>query len=163
VTRWLPSPLLSAALCVLWLFLNDSASPGHILVGVLAGVLLPLAIAPLKPPGPRLRHPLVLARLTLRVGGDVLLSSFQVGAGVLLAGRRPPRSAFVLVPLDLRDAHGLAALAMITTVVPGTVWAELAPDSSALLLHVFDLEEDEAAFVARFKRRYELPLKEIFG
>ena len=163
MTRWLPSPLLSAALCVLWLFLNDSASPGHILVGVLAGVLLPLAIAPLKPPGPRLRHPLVLARLTLRVGGDVLLSSFQVGAGVLLAGRRPPRSAFVLVPLDLRDAHGLAALAMITTVVPGTVWAELAPDSSALLLHVFDLEEDEAAFVARFKRRYELPLKEIFG
>ena len=161
--RWLPSPLLSAALCVLWLFLNDSASPGHILIGVLAGVLLPLAIAPLKPPGPRLHQPLVLARLVLRVGGDVVLSSFQVAAGVLLAGRRPPRSAFVLVPLDLRDAHGLAALAMITTVVPGTVWAELAPDSSALLLHVFDLEEDEAAFVARFKRRYELPLKEIFG
>lgn len=159
--RWLPSPLLSAALCVMWLLLNDSASAGHILTGVLAGVLLPVAIAPLKPPGPRLRHPVVLARLVLRVGGDVLVSAFQVGAGVLRS--RPPRSAFVVIPLDLRDAHGLAALAMITTVVPGTVWAELAPDSSALLLHVFDLEGDEAAFIAMFKRRYELPLKEIFG
>jgi multicomponent K+:H+ antiporter subunit E len=44
-----------------------------------------------------------------------------VAWGVLNAGRRPPRSRFVKVPLDLRDANGLAALAMICTVVPGTV------------------------------------------
>ena len=73
----------------------------------------------------------------------------------------PPRAAFVTIPLDLRDANGLAALAMITTVVPGTVWSELALDRSALLLHVFDLD-DEARFVARFKARYERPLMEIF-
>lgn len=67
----------------------------------------------------------------------------------------------MLVPLDLRDTHGLAALAMITSVVPGTVWAELAPDHSVLLMHVFDLD-DEAAFIARFKRDYEQPLRQIF-
>jgi len=55
----------------------------------------------------------------------------------------------------------LASLAMITAVVPGTVWAELATDRSALLLHVFDVD-DEAAFIAHYKSRYERPLQEIF-
>jgi multicomponent K+:H+ antiporter subunit E len=55
-----------------------------------------------------------------------------------------------------------AALAVITAVVPGTVWCELAPDRSAFRLHVFDVEEDDEAFVARFKARYERPLQEIF-
>ncbi|MND08945.1 putative monovalent cation/H+ antiporter subunit E [compost metagenome] len=50
---------------------------------------------------------------------------------------------------------------MITTIIPGTVWSELAGDRSALLLHVFDVE-DEAAFVAEFKDSYERPLMEIF-
>ena len=88
-------------------------------------------------------------------------SAVEVGLGVVRARRRPPRGRFVVVPLELRDEHALAALAMITAVIPGTVWAELAPDRSALLLHVFDLA-DEAAFIAHFKRDYEHPLKEIF-
>jgi multicomponent K+:H+ antiporter subunit E len=50
---------------------------------------------------------------------------------------------------------------MVTTVVPGTVWCELAVDRRAMLLHVWDVDE-ELAFVARFKARYEKPLQEIF-
>jgi multicomponent K+:H+ antiporter subunit E len=84
-----------------------------------------------------------------------------VGLGVFRATQRPPRARFVVVPLELRDAQALAALSIITTVIPGTVWSELAPDRSRLLLHVFDLD-DEDRFVARFKARYEQPLKEIF-
>jgi multicomponent K+:H+ antiporter subunit E len=84
-----------------------------------------------------------------------------VAAGVWRAKARPPRGAFVVVPLELRDVHALAALTMITAVVPGTVWSELAPDRSALLIHVFDLD-DEAAFIQHFKTDYEQPLKEIF-
>ncbi len=65
------------------------------------------------------------------------------------------------MPLDLHDANGLAALSMITTVIPGTVWSELALDRSILLMHVFDLQ-DEASFIAHFKATYERPLMEIF-
>ena len=65
------------------------------------------------------------------------------------------------VPLELRDPHALAALAIITTVVPGTVWSRAGARPQRLLLHVFDLD-DEAAFIAHFKARYERPLKEIF-
>lgn len=161
MSRWWPSPLLSVALWALWLLLNDSLAPAHLLLGLVVALVVPLLIAPLKPRGPRVRKPLVLVRLVFRVGGDVVVSALQVAAGVVRGRTRPPRGAYVRVPLDLRDTHGLAALAIITAVVPGTVWSELAADRSSLLVHVFDLA-DEAAFIAEYKGRYELPLKEIF-
>ena len=117
-------------------------------------------MAPLRPAGPPVRHPLVLARLILNVGHDVIVSALQVGAGVLHSGRQLPQSEFVVIPLDLHDRHGLAALAMITAVVPGTIWCELSPDRNVLLLHVFNVG-DVDVFVRHYKERYELPLKEI--
>lgn len=161
MSRLFPAPLLSVALFALWLLLNLSVSPGNLLLGAALGILAPLLMAPLRPQHAHVRKPLVIARLIGRVGIDVILSNVQVARGVLRAGSHPPRSMFVHIPLDLRDAHGLAALAMITTVVPGTVWSELALDRSVLLLHVFDLD-DEATFIAHFKHTYERPLREIF-
>lgn len=161
MNRLFPAPLLSLALFALWLLLNLSMSPGNLLLAAAMGLLAPILMAPLRPQHAHVRRPLTIARLICRVGADVILSNLQVARGVLRAGSAPPRSAFVHIPLALRDAHGLAALSMITTVVPGTVWSELALDRSVLLLHVFDLE-DEAAFIAHFKHTYERPLMEIF-
>lgn len=158
--RLLPAPLLSLALFALWLVLN-SASPGHLLLGAALAVAMPLLAAPLRPVPARLRRPGVLLRLVLTVGADVLASNWQVALGLLRSPWREPRGTFVTVPLELHDAHGLAALAIITAGVPGTVWCELALDRSAVLLHVFDLD-DEAAFIAHYKARYERPLMEIF-
>jgi multicomponent K+:H+ antiporter subunit E len=159
--RYFPAPWFSLALAMLWLVLNLSISPGNLLLAVLLGLLAPLLMAPLRPLPVSIRRPSVIIRLFFLVGRDVLISNLQVGWAVWNARRKPPRSAFVKVPLDLRDANGLAALAMITTVVPGTVWSELALDRSVLLMHVFDLE-DEAQFIEHFKTTYERPLMEIF-
>ncbi|KQW24271.1 MULTISPECIES: Na+/H+ antiporter subunit E [Pseudomonas] len=159
--RLLPAPWLSLALWLLWLVLNVSVSAGHLLLGALLGFLAPLMMRPLRPRPIRIRRPWVVLRLFLLVGRDVLVSNLAVAWGVLNAGRRPPRSRFIKVPLDLHDANGLAALSMITTVIPGTVWSELALDRSILLMHVFDLQ-DEASFIAHFKATYERPLMEIF-
>lgn len=160
--RWLPSPWLSLGLFAGWLLLTRSAGAGQLLLGLGVAWVMPLLMQPLRPtPGP-LHRPRVLLRLVLRVGRDVLRSALQVAAGVVRARRQPPRGRFVRLPLELRDPHALAALAMITAAVPGTVWCELAADGSTLLLHVFDLQ-DEAAFVAQFKADYEHPLKEIFA
>ncbi|MNP40980.1 putative monovalent cation/H+ antiporter subunit E [compost metagenome] len=120
-----------------------------------------MLMAPLRPLQVRLQRPGVIIALVLRVGIDVVVSNLQVGWAVWNTGRRAPRSAFVKVPLELRDANGLAALSMICTVVPGTVWSELALDRSILLLHVFDLD-DEEQFIEHFKSTYERPLMEIF-
>ncbi|NUZ07315.1 Na+/H+ antiporter subunit E [Piscinibacter koreensis] len=159
--RWLPAPLLSAGLFTFWLLLQQSVAPAHLLLGALIAIAVPRLTAPLRVAGGRVRHPLRLLRLIGHVGGDVVRSGLGVGAGVLKASRHPPRGRFVVVPLELRDPHALAALAMITAVVPGTVWCELALDRSALLLHVFDVADD-AAFIAHYKSRYERPLVEIF-
>lgn len=159
--RLLPSPWLSLSLFGGWLLLTRSFSVGQVLLGISVSVVMPLLMAPLRPrPGP-LRRWGVLVRLILRVGRDVLWSAAQVGIGIVRAKADPPRGTFVVVPLELRDVHALAALTMITAVVPGTVWSELAPDRSALLIHVFDLD-DEAAFIQHYKSDYEQPLKEIF-
>ena len=131
------------------------------MLGAALAILAPVMFAPLRPLPVRIRRPGVILKLFFLVGRDVVASNIAVAWGVLRAGKNPPRSRFIKIPLDLRDANGLAALSMITTVVPGTIWSELALDRSVLLLHVFDLD-DEAAFIEHFKTAYERPLMEIF-
>ena len=161
MTRLLPAPLLSASMFVLWLVLNDEASGGQLLLAFAVAIAVPIVCAPLRPLPVRIRRPRAIVRLIGIVAHDVVESNLAVAWRVLHARRRPPRGAFVRIPLDLHDANGLAALAMITTIVPGTVWCELALDRSAFLLHVFDVA-DEAAFITYYKARYERPLMEIF-
>ncbi|MEO8508114.1 MAG: Na+/H+ antiporter subunit E [Betaproteobacteria bacterium] len=161
--RLLPAPLLSLVLFALWLALNHSTSAGHLALAAIIGLAVPVLTAPLRPLPVRVRHPVTIVRLVVAVAHDVIVSNWRVGARIVhKGGRGPPQPAFVRVPLALRDASGLAALAIITTIIPGTVWSELALDRSVLLLHVFDLD-DEAAFVAHYKDRYERPLLEVFG
>jgi multicomponent K+:H+ antiporter subunit E len=159
--RLLPAPLLSALLFVLWLVLNPPLGAGQAILGAIVAVALPAIAAPLRPLRVRLRRPATVVLLLLIVGLGVLRSNLDVARGIFRSRARPSTGAFVKVPLELTDPSALAVLAMITTVVPGTVWTELALDHSAVLLHVFDVD-DEAAFVADFKARYERPLREIF-
>lgn len=159
--RLFPAPLLSASLFAMWLVLNRSLGPGNLLLAAMVSLAMPLIFAPLRPVPVRIRRPLVIARLILTVGGDVIASNFHVGLAALRPRARLPRGRLVRIPLELHDVNGLAALATITTVIPGTVWVQLAPDHGELLLHVFELH-DEAGFVAWYKARYERPLAEIF-
>ena len=159
--RCLPAPLMSASLLVLWLLLARSASAGQIVLGIAIAVLVPILTAKLVPQNVRIARPGVAIRYSIRVLGDVLLSNLVVGWGVLCGQTQRPSAAFVSIPLDLRDPVGLAVLAMVTTIVPGTVWSEIAAARSTLLLHVWDIGEVRE-FVSRFKTHYEQPLREIF-
>ncbi|MNT33960.1 Na(+)/H(+) antiporter subunit E1 [compost metagenome] len=108
-----------------------------------------------------MRRPGVALRLSFLVTFDMLKSAYDV-ARLLLTRRTADISArFVQIPLDMRDPNGLAVLAMIMCLTPGTAWGEVSFDRTTLLIHVFDLE-DEAAFIALIKTRYERPLMEIF-
>ena len=160
--RIVPAPLLSMALLGLWLALARRASLGQLALGLVIAVSVPLATARLRSTSVRVRRPLVVARFIATVGYDVLVSNFEVAWGVVAWRWRRPRPCFVRIPLELRDPTGLAALAMVMTVIPGTVWSELALDRSALLVHVWDLDKPEDVFVTRVKARYETPLREIF-
>lgn len=159
--RWLPSPWLSLAIFAGWALLSRSTDAATLALGALLALGVPRLSARLRPSPGALRRWGTLAWLILRVGRDVVRSAVEVALGVLRLPRRVPRGAFVRVPLELRDTHALAALSMITAVVPGTVWSELAADGASLLIHVYDLD-DEAAFIAHYKGDYERALQEIF-
>jgi multicomponent K+:H+ antiporter subunit E len=153
---------LAAAMLLLWLLLNQTLAPVQILFGALLGAAVAWASTTLRPLRATFDHPLVAARLFAVVIGDILRSNVRVACIVLgLTGGRKVEPAFVEIPLDLRDPHGLAVLSVIITSAPGTVWAGLSPDGSVLALHVLD-REAEADWTSWLKNRYERSLIRIF-
>lgn len=164
IRRLFPAPLLSLALLAIWLVLNRDYSLGQVLLGALVATLVPQMTQSLRPTPVRIRHLGVAFRLFMQVGWDVIVWNWRVLLGTLATRERLPRGGFITVPLDLRDPSGLAVLAAIMCVIPGTIWSELALDRSTLLVHLFDLPDEQAAQaeVTLIKTRYEKPLMEIF-
>jgi multicomponent K+:H+ antiporter subunit E len=161
MSRILPHPLLTLALLLMWLMLTRF-SLGHLLLGSAIAIVAGQAMASLHPDRSRLRRWDKIARLAGIVFVDILRSNAAVAALILTHGRHGRRrSGFLDIPLDLRDRTGLAWLAVIITATPGTAWIEYEAGSDLLLIHVFDLV-DEDGWRAIIKSRYEALLLEIF-
>lgn len=161
MNRFVPHPILTLALLLLWLILNGF-SLGHLLLGALVAMIAGKSMQALHPARPRLRRWPVLVRLFLIVGYDIIRSNLNVARLILTNGRHGRRrSGFVEIRLDIHDETALAALAVIVTATPGTAWLDYRPATGMLLLHVFDLiDEDEWRRI--IKDRYESLLMEIF-
>jgi multicomponent K+:H+ antiporter subunit E len=160
--RVMPSPALSLALFLLWVLLMQSSSAGVLMLGVGLSLFWPIATRRLRNDPAQIRRPRAIATLVGRVVADMLRSNVRVAWAILTRPSDGLRSRFVTIPLDLHDPNALAALAMIVTFTPGTAWARLSADNRVLLLHVLDVDGDDAEEVAYIKRRYERPLREIF-
>jgi multicomponent K+:H+ antiporter subunit E len=159
-TRWLPHPLLSAALFVVWLLAANTVAPGHLVLAGLFAIAVPLATSAFWPGRPRLYRPGRLLRLLPVVFYDIAVANVAV-ARLILGPARRLRPAFVRIPLALEDEFAITLLASIISLTPGTVSSDLSPDRRMLLVHVLDVEDSDA-LVAHIKARYEAPLKEIF-
>lgn len=158
--RWLPHPLLAAALLVMWLLLNQSMSTGHIVLGSVGALLASKALAALRPEPVRLAAAGPVLSLVGLVLIDVVRSNFAVARIVLFPRKRV--SGFVRVPLELSNIHGLTVLACIITATPGTLWVQFDRADGVLLIHVLDLV-DEDAWIHQLKTRYEARLLRIFA
>ena len=158
--RWIPHPLLAAALLGMWLLLNQSLSPGHVALGGGVALLASNGLATLRPEPVRFVAIRPLLRLAGLVVADVVRSNLAVARIVLFPKERV--SGFVRLPLELSNIHGLTVLACIITATPGTIWMQLDRTNGILLVHVLDLV-DEDAWIRLIKRRYETLLLEIFG
>ncbi|KQP14974.1 Na+/H+ antiporter subunit E [Pseudorhodoferax sp. Leaf267] len=159
--RLIPSPPLSGTLLIVWVLLHQSLHATTLLSGAILAIVVPLLTRSLRPATVRMRRPVVALRLAGDAIVDMLVSALNVARLVLTRRNARLNGYFVQIPLELRDPNGLAVLAMIMCLTPGTAWGELSFDRSTLLIHVFDLV-DEEEFVARLKQRYERPLLEIF-
>ena len=160
--RFMPSPLLSLALLITWLLLNQSLEIAHWLLGGVLAIVVPLLVRSLQPQGyARIRKPWTLLKLLSKAALEVGRSCFNVSQIILLSRTTDLNSQFIRVPLHMKSPHGLALLAGIINLTPGTVWVEVLPDSHELVLHVFDLH-DAQWWIDTIKQKYERPLMEIF-
>jgi multicomponent K+:H+ antiporter subunit E len=158
--RMLPFPLVSAGLLVLWLLVNQTLSPGHLLLGGAVALAGGWLLRALEPPMGRPQRLRSIIRLMGFVAADVIRSN--VAVALIVLGLRDRTSGFVHIPLELRQPYGLAILACIITSTPGSLWVGFDEATGTLTMHVLDLI-DEGEWIRTIKGRYERLLLEIFA
>ena len=158
--RVLPYPRLSLLVAALWLLLNDSVEPAHLVLAAVLGVALPWYARRILPSLPVVRRPLRAVGYVLFVLRDIVVANFQVARLVLSPLHRlHPR--IVVVPLDVTEPLVASLLAMTVTLTPGTVSVELDLERRRLTVHALSAA-DPATLIHDIKTRYEARLQEIF-
>jgi multicomponent K+:H+ antiporter subunit E len=161
-SRWLPQPLMSLSLLVIWLLLQNEISAGHIVLGAVFAVLIPLFTAQFWTEPVTTGAWLAGIRFGLIVLWDIVVANVQVAGLILFRRPRSLTPQFLVIPLEIRSPYAIAILAGTITMTPGTVSADLDPERRHLLVHGLSVEDPDA-MIATIKQRYEAPLKQIFG
>ena len=159
--RFVPHPLLSLSLALIWVALANEVNAGSVVMGLVLGVLLPILTAPFWPDRPRIRRPLKVVEYVAVVLYDIVMANLQVARLILFVPNDQLRSRYVTIPLELTSPEAITILAGSITMTPGTLSADLAADGRSLLVHGLDVPDPEA-LVAEIKSRYEARLLEIF-
>jgi multicomponent K+:H+ antiporter subunit E len=157
---WLPRPLFSLFLALLWLAMVNEVSVAHALLGLGLGVAIPFITHAFWPEEAKIRRPLPLLRYLLVLLVDILRSNLVVALRILRPARHL-RPGFFTYPLSLEDDFAVTLLASTISLTPGTVSLHYDAKARTLLVHALHLE-DEGEAIAAIRRRYELPLEEIF-
>ena len=157
---WLPHPLLSMVLLVIWLLLVNSLAPGQIVLGTVLAILVPIYTTEFWTDRPQRVRLLPLFRYALVVIGDIVIANIQV-AKLILGPSKRLHPAFIRYPLALETEFAITLLASTVSLTPGTVTANVDADGKGLLIHALDVD-DEEALLRHIRERYETPLKEIF-
>lgn len=161
LTRLFPHPLLTAAILVVWLLLNNDLALGHAVLGLALGILIPLGTSAYWPGRPHIRAPLMIVEFALIVLWDIVVSNVQVAYLILFRRGDSLRSQFISIPLDLKTPEAITVLAGTITMTPGTVSADVSADGHALLVHCLETDSADDT-IAQIKDRYERRLKRIF-
>jgi multicomponent K+:H+ antiporter subunit E len=159
--RLFPHPLLTTCIVIVWTLLNNDLAAGHLILGLILGILIPLGTSVYWPERPRVRAPLMMIEFTLVVLWDIVVSNVQVAYLILFRSNDSLRSRFITVPLDLRTPEAITVLAGTITMTPGTVSADVSADGRALLVHCLEADAPNET-IAQIKHRYERRLKRIF-
>lgn len=160
MSRVIPYPLLIVSLILMWMALAGF-TPGQFILGTIVSLLAAQGLHALQPSTPRLRRWILIPKLIAIVLADIIRSNAAVVRLILNEGNHKRHSGFVTIPLALRDPTGLAVLAVIITSTPGTAWLDYSERRDTLMIHVFDLV-DEQGWIDLIKNRYEYLLMEIF-
>lgn len=155
-----PHPFLTLALWVIWLLLNNTVAAGHMVLGFILAVIIPLLTSGFWPEKVCLKKPWVLMRFVLIVLWDILVANIIV-AKMILGSKDKLQPAFITVELDIRHPLGIGILANTISLTPGTVSCDLSEDRRYLYVHGLHVE-DMNETINEIKQRYEQPLMEVF-
>lgn len=158
--KLLPHPLLSLMLWIIWLLLNNTVAPGHMLLGAILAIAIPLLTSAFWPEKVCMRHPFTLLKFIAVVMWDIMVANVIV-AKLILGNKNNLQPKFLHIPLDIEDPIAISLLANTISLTPGTVSCDVSDDRKTLLVHGLH-EEDPAATVNEIKQRYEQPLKKVF-
>lgn len=162
LVNWLlPHPFLTLLLAVVWILLQNKISAGMVVFGVILGIIIPILTAnwwPERPKGFRIGK---MFSYCLLVMWDILVANVEVGWIVLTKPNSKIKSAWVVVPIDLRQPEAITVLAGTVTLTPGTISSDLSEDGHYLLVHALHTHDPDA-ICNEIKNRYERRLKEIF-
>lgn len=159
--RWLPHPLLTLVLVLLWLALVNEYSHGNLLLAVTLGIAIPIYTSNFWPDRPLIRSPFRAIAFIAIVCWDIMIANLVVAWTILFRSNRHLRTRWVVVPLELTSPEAITTLAATITLTPGTVTSDLSADGQSLLVHCLDVSDPDAE-VARIKQRYEARIKAIF-
>lgn len=154
--------LKTLLLATAWLALSGSAAPENVVFALLLAFVALRLFGSREPPGAG-----VLARVPAAVSllgfflWELLLANLKVALCVLLPGRYL-RPGIVAVPLDLRSEAGIALLANLITLTPGTLSVEIAQDHSTLYVHALAVDEP-AALVRELKQGFERRVRKVLA
>jgi|SRR5680860_190956 len=157
----LPHPILSVMLLIVWLLLNNSVAPGHIVLGTVVALVIPVFTRVLWPRPARIHRPDLILKLVGALLWDIVKANIEVATRIL-GSQKNLRPRFVRLPLELQNDYAITTLASVISLTPGTVTADVNADRKSLLIHCLHVD-DEVALIDTIKRRYEAPLKEIFS
>jgi multicomponent K+:H+ antiporter subunit E len=160
--KWLPQPLMSLSLLVIWLLLQNEVSAGLIVLGAVFAVLIPLFTAPFWTEPATIRAWLTGIRFGLIVLWDIVVANVQVAGLILFRKPQSLTPQFLVIPLEIESPYAIAILAGTITMTPGTVSSDVDPARRHLLVHGLNVDDPDEV-IATIKQRYEAPLKEIFG
>ncbi|CAH1747260.1 pH adaption potassium efflux system protein PhaE [Thauera humireducens] len=161
VQRWLPHPMLTLLLIVLWILLLNAFSVGGLLMGAVLGIVIPRVTSNFWPERPPIRaygKAFVYMGLVL---WDVVVANLHVTRLILFRRTDQLHVRWVTLPIELRSPEAITVLAGTITMTPGTVSCDLSADGRSLLVHCLDAPDAEEA-VRQMKERYEARLMEIF-
>ncbi|MBX2831817.1 MAG: Na+/H+ antiporter subunit E [Rhodospirillales bacterium] len=159
--RYLPHPLLTLALLIVWVFLVNEISAGAVVFGLILAIVIPLITANFWPARPKVRNVYAICEYGLVVLWDILVANVIVAGLILFRKTESLDSKCVVVPLDLTSPEAITTLAGTITMTPGTVTIDLSADARSLLVHCLHAP-DAQGVIDDIKDRYERRLKEIF-
>jgi len=155
-----PHPILSLTLWIVWLLLNNTVAPGHMVLGAILAIVIPLLTSTFWEEKVCISHPLTLLKFVGIVFWDIMIANVIV-AKLILGNKETLQPKFLHIPLDLEHSLAISLLANTISLTPGTVSCDLSKDRKTLLVHGLH-EEDPESTIKEIKQRYEQPLKKVF-